>query len=239
MGVQTSKTKIKLSAKSVPSKRLFAPETSAQKSNARPISKPKAAEKKPEANSEVAALKSTAPIKLLYSWTSPERIWKPKTQVWYLVSALVIMLLILLAVKLGYYIFVIALLAFLLLWFVQGTMAPWEVKHQITNEGIFTYDTFHRWSDFAYFWFAEKDGWKLLQLDLQKELNHPRITLLVNVGEDDEIFNMLVPKVKYGEMHEVGYNIFAHLVYGEYIPLTAYVPDLDQPRAKPKSTSTK
>jgi len=242
MATKSVQLKTTSRAKATPTKRLFAPDALKQKVSAsRPTIKKKVAPAIAEKSEtpKAAALKTTPPIKLLFSWTSPERIWKPKTQVWYLVSALVIMLLILLAVKLGYFVFVVALLAFLLLWFVQGTMVPWEVKHQITNEGLYTYDTFHRWDEIAYFWFAERDDWKVLYIDFRKELNHARLSLLVNAGEDDEIFNILMTKIKYGEMYEVGYNIFAQLIYGEYIPMTAYIPDLDQPHAKTKSTSTK
>ncbi len=181
-------------------------------------------------NTETGHPKSA--IRVLFSWVSPDRIWKPKTQVWYLVSALVIMLAILLAVKLEYYVFVIALLAFLMLWFIQGTLAPLEVKHQITNQGIYTFETFHRWDELAFFWFAERDEWRLLYFDFKPELKMQRLNLLVKKGDDDEIFNILITHLKYGEEHEVGYNLFAQLIYGTYLPITKYIPDLDTPTAK-------
>jgi hypothetical protein len=179
------------------------------------------------------------PVRVLFSWISPERIWQPKSQVWYLTSALVILVCILVAVKLESYVFVVALLAFLLLWFVQGTMAPWDVKHQITSQGIYSFETFHRWDELAYFWFAKRENWILLYFDFRKELNQPRLVLLVNKDEDLEIFNLIIDYLKYGEMYEVGYNIFAKMIYGEYLPISHYIPDLDQPTTQElKSVST-
>jgi len=83
----------------------------------------------------------------LFSWRSPERIWEPKTRVWYLAYAAFFLLLILIFAKLGYIIIILGILAFMFLWFVQGTIAPLILEHQITSKGVITNSTLVQWEE--------------------------------------------------------------------------------------------
>lgn len=167
--------------------------------------------------------------KVIFSWSAPERIWKPKNKVWYLTSALIIMLAILVAAKLEYYIMIVALVAFLLLWFVQGTLEPWIITHRILTEGIFSHETLYEWESIKHFWFGQKKGQKLLYIDFVPEVKETRLTLLLNPGEDEKLFKILLPKLTYATDAAAEYNIISKVLYGDYIPAAHYIHKLEDP----------
>ena len=152
-------------------------------------------------------------MNVLLSWEAAERIWKPKSRTWYLSYAILILTLILIAARMGYYIVIVALSAFLLLWFVQGTIAPWIIKHKLTSKGIYTNGYLIPWIDLKLFWFAKKGDQTLLYLDFSKEKGEPRATLLVPDGLDLEIFTIISEYLHYGNAIEVEYNLFSQFIY--------------------------
>lgn len=173
---------------------------------------------------------------VLLSWEAAERIWKPKTRVWYLSYALLILTLIFIAARMGYYIVIVALAAFMLLWFVQGTIAPWILKHKLTSKGVYTNGYLINWEELQHFWFAQKGDQLLLYLDFKKSKGEPRATLLVPEGLDYEIFSICSEYLPYGNINDVEYNIFSKLIYGTYLPLSKYITDLDDVAAVDKNT---
>lgn len=168
-------------------------------------------------------------VNVLLKWTAPDRIWQPRSKQWYLLSALAILLVIFVFVRQGWYIAILAMIAFMMLWFLQAYREPLEVEHRITNKGIFTANVLFHWENITYFWMATVNDQLLLYLDFSKESNQPRITMLVPPELEYEIFNILIDYVKYGEPTQVEYTFFSSFIYGEYIPISRYIPDLDQP----------
>lgn len=168
-------------------------------------------------------------LQVLFRWTAPERIWEPKTRLWYVSYGALISVLILVAIKLGYPILVIGLIAFLFLWFVQGTIEPLILQHQVTTTGIISGGALYNFADVNTFWMAERQGFLMLYLDFDKSKRAPRATLLADMRDADRIFDLMIDKVKYANEDEAGYNIFAQWIYGKYIPITEFIADLDDP----------
>jgi len=166
----------------------------------------------------------------LYSWRSPERIWEPKTRVWYLAYAAFFLLLILIFAKLGYIIIILGILAFMFLWFVQGTIAPLILEHQITSKGVITNSTLVQWEEMTQFWFAKKGKWLYLHMDFPQDAKKPRLTLLLTKEEAEIVFPLLFERLKYATDDSAGYNILARSIYGVYIPVSVFLPDLDKPQ---------
>lgn len=166
-------------------------------------------------------------VTTLMEWSADNRIWYPKTRMWYLSYAALISVLIIIAFRMGFFIVVLGLIAFLFLWFVQGSIPPTVIKHKILNTGIISHDTFYRWNEIKYFWMAKKDKYILLHLDFPEEKKLPRQTILMTPDQDDDVFNLLAQKVKYANAEEAEYNILSRLIYGEYKPITFYVGDAD------------
>ena len=196
------------------------------------IKKPETAQPSAGESKDVAqtSLKVRKAVDVLLSWEAAERIWRPKTQIWYLKYAILILVLIFVAARMGYYVAIVALCAFMVLWFLQGSIQPWILKHKLTTKGVFTNNTMISWSEIKCFWFAEKDNHTILYLDFPKDTEAPRLTLLVSEGLDQEIFDICSRYLTYGDLDIVEYNIFTQLIYGKYIPITRYVPDLDDIR---------
>lgn len=167
-----------------------------------------------------------------YSWESPERIWKPKSKTWYLTSAVVILSAILFAILSRYPSYpwlVLTLIAFMIMWFVQGTLPPEILQTKITNKGVFTFSTLYRWEDIAFFWIARKEDQYILHLDFHPKLRQPRVSVLINDKDAINVFDHLINHTKYATIQEAQYNIFAKWLYGEYQPISNYVVDLDHP----------
>lgn len=179
---------------------------------------------------EIAAkIRRRQNIKTLIKWTAPERIWKPKTQTWYLLSALVILLVIFVFVRLQAYVPILAMIAFMVVWFIQGYMQPSELTHKITNRGIYAHGTLHDWNDITYFWMARKQDQLLLHVDFPKDVSKQRLTMLVPDSIEFELFNTLIEYIKYGAPNEVEYTFVSPYIYGQYVPVSRFIPDLDQP----------
>lgn len=179
-------------------------------------------------------------IETLFSWSAPSRIWKPKDKTWYLSSAAIILAVILFIVLSKYPAYpwlIICLIAFMILWFIQGSLAPDLLRHKITNKGIFTLETLYRWEDISHFWIARKDAQSLVYIDFWPQLRQPRLTLLIDQQYEDEIFDILISQTKYGTPAEAQYNVAAKWLYGTYQPISQYLPDLDT-EDKQESTTT-
>src|SRR5260221_4523155 len=71
------------------------------------------------------------PIEYIYSWSVPERHWEPKDKAWYVIYAFFFLVIMVFLLMLGEYLLMLAVLAFLFLWFVQGSTPPLIVEHVI------------------------------------------------------------------------------------------------------------
>lgn len=158
-------------------------------------------------------------FQILYSWESPDRQWREKDKLWYASYSLFFVLVIAVSVILGYYLLIVATIAFSFLWFVQATIPPEKIDHKITSTGIKTFGKSLRWREIKYFWFSKKDINTLLHIDYINESNPDfikRITIICD-DRDSDIFNVLVKFCDYGDKEETGYNFFSNLVYGKHI----------------------
>lgn len=172
-------------------------------------------------------------IEVQFVWNSPEREWEPKDRVWYLKYAALFSVFILLSARLGFFIMILALIALMFLIFVQASIPPFISEHKLTSEGIITHGILIKWEQLKHFWYGRKrSGQWILYLDYKPAERQPRISLLINEEEAQEIFNVLIQKLKYANKLEADYNFIALFLYGEYIPVSNYLEDLDQPTTK-------
>lgn len=170
-------------------------------------------------------------LETLFSWRAPSRIWRPKTKVWYLSSAalvLAVMLFVVLSKYPSYPWLILMMIAFLALWFIHGTIPPIETEHRITNKGFYTYSILYTWDDIARFWLAKKENQHILYLDFPRHLREPRITILIDKEDLQEIFELMISHLKYSTPAEAEYNFVSRIIYGEYLPISQFLPDLDK-----------
>ncbi|MCS7317705.1 MAG: hypothetical protein NZZ41_05285, partial [Candidatus Dojkabacteria bacterium] len=72
-------------------------------------------------------------FKVLYTWSSKDRQWEEKDKFWFASYFLFFVILVAIAVILGYYLLVLSIIAFAFLWFIQAIIPPQEVEHKITT----------------------------------------------------------------------------------------------------------
>lgn len=51
-----------------------------------------------------------------------------------------------------------------------------------------------------------------------------RLSLILNGNDDEQVFKILLSFIAYGSRDEVTYNPLMHLILGEYIDITNYLP---------------
>lgn len=169
---------------------------------------------------------SYAPI---YTWQSRERYWTQKDRSWYVMYASFFVLLIAFAAILQEFILIIAIVAFVFLWFVQASIPPEIVSHSITKLGLKTYGKLFKWDQIKHFWFSEKQGVKYIQFELaettENALPYKRLTLLLENDEDVDLFELLIEKIDYGDKEEISFNPITQIINGRHIDLKEYMPD--------------
>ena len=171
------------------------------------------------------------PFKKLYSWSSPERLWVKKDRAWYVSYSLFFIVLIAFLALLGELLLILTVLAFVLLWFVQGATPAQTIEHTITSLGIRTFDTFYRWQNIKHFWFSKKGNITLLNLETFEDKNPDfvkRISLLLTERQDEEIFKILISFLDYGDKKELSFNPIMQIINGAHIDSSEY---LDESRA--------
>jgi hypothetical protein len=165
-------------------------------------------------------------FKNLYTWAAPERYWEKKDKAWYVGYSLVFVLIILVLAVLGEFIMILGVLAFMFLWFAQAYIPPRIVEHSITTIGIRAYEKLYKWSEINNFWFSRKNGVVLLHLEqpIENSKVTTRVTLIIDdENEDEQVFEILMRFIEYGRKDEVGYNILARIINGEYIEIEKYM----------------
>jgi len=165
----------------------------------------------------------------LFSWKSPERYWVRKERSWYVLYSFFFVVIIAILALLAEYILIIGVIAFVFLWFVQASIPPEIVEHNLTTLGIKSFGKLYKWQSIKSFWISKKEGIKFLNLDIMNESKpdsafNKRITLLINEDQDSEIFFLLIKYLDYGNKDEVGFNILTHILYGMYIDIFNYLP---------------
>ncbi len=167
-----------------------------------------------------------AVFKNIYSWSAPDRYWEKRDRSWYLSYSLFFVLIILALTILGEFIMILAILAFMFLWFAQAYIPPTIVEHSITTIGIRAFNNLYKWKEINCFWFSVKNGVVILHIEqpIEKSKVTRRVSLIIDEeGMDQEIFEVLLKYIDYGAKDEVGFNIISRVINGEYVEIEKYM----------------
>lgn len=145
--------------------------------------------------------KAIEQLKVLYTWTSPERIFVARDKPWFLKISIVFLILILILAFMGQLVLIILCIALMMLIFALASFPPMEVTHEITNKGIRTIGKLYTWDQLTSFWFSRKYDFVILNIDTK--LNFPaRLLLLLPykkmrmAGEIDSIYSSDIEDIK-------------------------------------------
>ncbi|MFS8130947.1 MAG: hypothetical protein ACMG57_03130 [Candidatus Dojkabacteria bacterium] len=165
----------------------------------------------------------------LYVWKAPERYWVPRDRAWFTIYTIFFLLIILIGVLIKEFVFILAVLAFAFLWFINAIIPPQITEHTITTIGMRVFGKLYRWKDIKHFWFSEKDGVVFLNLDFQedeKKTLTKRLSLILNdKSQDKDIFAILIKFIDFGEKEEISYSFFTRFTNGEYYEIERYLPE--------------
>ncbi len=174
--------------------------------------------------------KKNSPFEKLFEWRSDERMWSPKDRAWYISYSLFFLVFIAMAALLEAYILMVAIIAFVFLWFTQAAVPPEKVTNTITSLGIKTYDKLFKWRKIKYFWFSYKRDVFFLNLDIVDEAftsgnRVHRLALIIEEDKLEEVFNILVEFIEYPNKAEITYNFITQALNGTYLDVTHFLPD--------------
>lgn len=161
----------------------------------------------------------------LAEWEAPERLWTPKTRGWYATYSLFFVCLVFIGTLLSEYIFIVTVIAFAFLWFVQASIPPRTTKYSITTLGIRAQDSLFQWKNIKYFWFAKKDSVTFLYIEYYEDESPDllkRVGLILTTVDSKKIFRILINYISYGQEKDISYNFLSFLVGGKYIDITAF-----------------
>lgn len=122
-------------------------------------------------------------IKTLLSWEALSRPFRKKDRSYYTTSAILVILLILIAFLAREFLLIGVLLALTFVAYVLAFVPPHKINYRISTQGITIGEDFYLWHFLDAFWFKEKDGSKVLHI--QTRLRFPAQLMLV-LGEQDE-----------------------------------------------------
>lgn len=144
-------------------------------------------------------------IKTYLSWKAPSRPFRKKDKSYYTTIAILVVLLILIALLAQEILLIGVLLALAFVAYVLGFVPPEDVEYKISTQGITIGDHFYFWQDLDSFWFAEKEGQKIL--NVLTHLRFPGQLMLVldpstsSGQESEEEVKKIV--AKYLPFHEI------------------------------------
>jgi hypothetical protein len=128
----------------------------------------------------------TNELKVLYTWKAPTRPFKKRDkEFWTTVIAIVFLVgLILFFVKEWFLIAAIISLTFV--YYVLSTVPPEDIECALTNKGVRYAGQLHAWELFYRFWFSNRYGQRMVNLDMRTGLVG-RLSLMVGSGEEKQI----------------------------------------------------
>lgn len=129
-------------------------------------------------------------MRILYTWKAPLRAFKKRSKEFWLTVLAIVLLTSLIFMFFKEWFFIAAILAASFYYYVKSTVPPEEMEYRITTKGISFQETNYDWDILWRFWFSDKLGSRILNIDTK--LTAPgRINFIINRNEEGEIKEIL------------------------------------------------
>ncbi len=122
-------------------------------------------------------------IKTLFLWKSPSRPFKKRDRDYFTTIAAIVFLIGVILLFIKEFLLIGVLLAFMFVTYVLATVPPEEAEHKVTTEGIVSGGKSYLWTELRDFYFTERWGQKILNVNTK--LKFPG-RLLILLGSEDE-----------------------------------------------------
>lgn len=121
--------------------------------------------------------------KTILEWQSPARSFKKRDREVFLTFGAIIALICVIFLFIREFLAIAVFLSLYFVFWVLNTVEPEKVSHKVTNFGIETGGRIYKWEDLTRFWFTQKWGKTILNVDTKKMLPG---RLLILLGPEKE-----------------------------------------------------
>lgn len=169
-------------------------------------------------------------IETLYTWQAPERDYNPKNRRWYLIMGLAALFFIAISALTQNYLLVFTIVALVVVLYTINTIPPHETTHQLTNKGLYSFNTIFLWKNIVSFWITKRGRKYFLNLEYRgksTDLDVKSILILIGKGNLEKIVTLLVAHADYLGPDELSSGVIAEFSNGKYVPLLDIVGDID------------
>ncbi len=170
------------------------------------------------------------PVTTVYTWEAPERDYNPKNKRWYLIMGIVALFFIALAALTQNYLLVFTIVALVVVIYTINTIPPHDTTHQLTNKGLYSFNTIFLWKNMISFWVTQRGRKYFLHIEYKgkaSDVSYKTMVILVGKGNIEKIVTYMVGFVDYLGPDEVSYGALSEYSHGKYVPLLDIVGDTD------------
>jgi len=121
--------------------------------------------------------------KSIVSWKSPSRVFKARSQKYFIKISLYALVFILAAIAFGEFFLVGVIIAIVFVVFVFASQAPETVEHKINNIGIVSGGRAYLWEELDSFWFEKKGDDMVLMVQTKLHFPSRLIMILTKISE--------------------------------------------------------
>lgn len=129
-------------------------------------------------------------IKVLLAWKAPVRVFKRRDREFWTTVGSIVFLLAIILFFIKEWLLIATIIALIFVYYVLSSVPPEEVEHQITNRGIRFAGRDFFWEELGRFWFHERFGQKILNIEIGGRLVG-RLELLLGQTEEKTIKEIL------------------------------------------------
>ncbi len=147
---------------------------------------------------EKPAREKTKAVKNLFRWQSFSRPYTKRGTKWFIYSGLLILIILLILLFVREFFIIAPVLAIAFVAYILATVPPELIESVITTQGINTSGASYIWEEFEDFWFVEKRGFTILNIDTY--LPARRLLILVNRDDREKIREILVRYIPFREL---------------------------------------
>jgi hypothetical protein len=135
----------------------------------------------------------------LYHWSSPSHVFIPRGKKWLTYVVLITLLIILVLLFIREFFIIAPVLAVAFLAYVLASVPPTEIEHRFTSQGVVSGKHDYLWEELYDFWFTEKHGHTVLNIDSQIQFPG-RIMLVIPEKDKEKIKNILIRYLPFREI---------------------------------------
>lgn len=180
-------------------------------------------------------------LETIYEWDAPERVFSAKNKGWFSSIGIVALAFIALSAATNNFVLIFAIISLVLVLYTLYTIPPNNIKHQITNKGLYSTNHLYLWKNILTFWITERGGDKLMHLEYKgraSDTYYRRMVILIGKGNLKTIVAYLVQYVDYLGPSEIDQGILTRWAEGKYVPIIDIVGDTDIATKDPADSPT-